>query len=84
MDQVTALYALVSFLVLLITLVSFSKSKSEFGPRDEYTFILVLRAASLPASWQRREISTMALAPFGRQRYSDLELLTRFRFHVVY
>lgn len=52
--------------------------------RDEYTFILVLRAASLPASWQRREILTMALAPFGCQRYSDPELLTRFRFHVIY
>ena len=32
MDQVTALYALVSFLVLLIPSVSFSKSKSGFGP----------------------------------------------------
>jgi len=42
--------------------------------RDEYTFILVLRAASLnlPASWQRREISSMAPAPFGCRRYSDL------------
>ena len=42
---------------------------------DESTFILVLRAVSFLASWQRREILSMALAPFGCRWNSDLRLL---------
>lgn len=57
MDQTTVLYALVSFLVLLISSVSFFNQNSGWDFRDEYTFILVLRAASFLASWQRRETS---------------------------
>ena len=74
MEQTTVLYAFVSFLVLVISSVSFEVRIWTF--RDESTFILVLRAVSFAASRQRREVSSLALAPSGCQWFSDLGLST--------